>query len=336
MKATKYSEKLFKLPQNKKNLMTDTFLTSALTFFESHRHTSLKTLHQSYEGLSKGYRSESGVKKQGFSNHDERLSYLMARFPATYAACLDVLKRMPDGIHPTSILDLGCGPGTASLAAHGLFPSIQSFTLIENDAAMLSTAVEMLQQHIPTPEALRGNILTTPFPTADLVMLSYVLTEFSENEQHTILEKAWNATKSVLVLITPGASQHFGGFLKLRNWIINSGGYIAAPCPNHLPCPMANTKDWCHFKARVSRTSMHRKLKNASLGYEDEPYSYLIVTRHPTQTVKARIIQRPLEKPGHVILDLCMDGGLSRRIISRKDALYKRAKKLLLGDGLDT
>lgn len=318
--------------------MTDSSLNNALAFFE-HRYqrdrSSLKTLQQSHTVLSQGYRHKGSVQKQGFTTHDERLSYLLARFPATYAACQAVLKRLHPELPITSMLDLGCGPGTASLTAHSLFPALSSFTLIEQDQEMLALAKGLLEENGLAPEVIQGNLLNMHFTHTDLVMLSYVLTEFQRAQQLQILEKTWEATQVALVVIIPGALKHFEDFLTLRDHLIRMGAHIAAPCPNHLPCPMADSKDWCHFKARVQRTSIHRKLKQGTLNYEDEPYSYLIATRPPTQPAQGRIIKRPLEKSGHVILDVCTEGKLERKVISRKDPSYKSIKKLSLGDELE-
>ncbi len=39
---------------------------------------------------------------------------------------------------------------------------------------------------------------------ADLVIVSYVLNEMKKEERIKVLEKIWNATKDVLIIIEPG------------------------------------------------------------------------------------------------------------------------------------
>src|SRR5438876_4926327 len=68
----------------------------------------------------------------------DALAYALARMPATYAAVtasLNALVEIRPDLAPTSLLDVGAGPGTATWAAAVTFPSLQRFTLLDaNDA----------------------------------------------------------------------------------------------------------------------------------------------------------------------------------------------------------
>ena len=61
---------------------------------------------------------------------------------------------------------------------------------------------------------------------------------------------------------------------------------------------------WCHFAARVERTSIHRRIKRASLGHEDEKFSFVIFSRNPASRADSRVIRHPLKHTGHVNLQL--------------------------------
>ena len=37
--------------------------------------------------------------------------------------------------------------------------------------------------------------------------------------------------------------------------------------------------DWCHFSQRLARSRDHMLLKDASVPFEDERYSYVVATR---------------------------------------------------------
>ncbi len=63
---------------------------------------------------------------------------------------------------------------------------------------------------------------------------------------------------------------------KARTTLISMEEHILAPCPHQGPCPMTEN-DRCHFAERVERTSLHRKMKEGTLGYEDEKYSSVIL-----------------------------------------------------------
>ena len=70
--------------------------------------------------------------KQGqfIKNQLHRQAYLAARFPATYGATRDVLRRIEPLLRPlTSVLDLGAGMGGLAWAAVEAMPKLQHITL---------------------------------------------------------------------------------------------------------------------------------------------------------------------------------------------------------------
>ena len=119
-----------------------------------------------------------------------------------------------------------------------------------------------------------------------------------------------------------------------------AGAFLVAPCPHQNACPMLPTQeaetDWCHFSARFDRTSLHRRLKGGSLGYEDEKFSYIIAAKHPVASAPARVIRHPLRQPGFTQLQLCTPEGLQTRSITKRDKeTWKRARKTDWGDGFE-
>lgn len=99
---------------------------------------------------------------------------------------------------------------------------------------------------------------------------------------------------------------------------------------------MAAAGDWCHFAQRVERTSLHRRLKQGTLGYEDEKFSYLVVAKSSALTPSARIVRHPLIRSGHIQLTLCTPQGLQRQTIRRSQGeLYRRARQAEWGGGWD-
>src|SRR5439155_25876308 len=89
-------------------------------------------LRKARESLSSSYR-EKNSSHSIFSDHAKRLAYLATRFPATYAAVQEVCKRLS---HVNTLLDLGAGPATATLAMIELFPNITSMLVERSPEAI--------------------------------------------------------------------------------------------------------------------------------------------------------------------------------------------------------
>lgn len=100
---------------------------------------------------------------------------------------------------------------------------------------------------------------------------------------------------------------------------------------------MAAAGDWCHFSQRVERTSLHRRLKEGALGYEDEKFSYVVASRQSVIAAGPRIIRHPGKHSGHVQLVLCTpEARMETRTITRSSKrAYKLARKAEWGDTLE-
>lgn len=304
---------------------------------------SLKTdrLIAARKSLTERYK-EGQAKKQFMNTHEERLAYIAARMPATYRAISEALtqtsQKYPFPIR--SLLDLGSGPGSALWAAVELFPSIATLTAYEKDQELASLGKKLAQKS--TKPALKQadwkpcDLENPPlFAEHDLVILSYVIGELTQTSVASLIEKSFQATKGILLIIEPGTPQGFSRILKARTQLLSLGAKMVAPCPHTSTCPMQGD-DWCHFSARVERSSLHRRLKEGELNYEDEKFSYIAVSKQPVALPEARILRVPIKRPGNITFTLCTPQGLQLKTLSKKDKeLYKAAKELKIGDNFD-
>jgi ribosomal protein RSM22 (predicted rRNA methylase) len=273
-------------------------------------------------------------------NELQRAAYLAVRVPATFAAAVAALTwtRESCGDEIGSVLDLGSGPGTALWAATEVFPGLHSAAALERDVKLIDIARRLSAHaaHGALREAvwLQGD-LTAAIPEGawDLVVCSYALNELRESERAGLIRNAWERTKKLLVVIEPGTKAGFANILALRSRLLAAGASLAAPCPNRLACPMAGSGDWCHFAARVERTAEHRRLKQATLGHEDEKFSYAAFSRSAVQSPPARIVRHTKVFSGYTQLTLCRDGEISDTTITRsKKEEWRRLKRLGWGD----
>lgn len=269
-----------------------------------------------------------------FQSMDQRLAYVIARMPATYSVCQAVLKQISaTGADLKSMLDLGAGPGTASLASLEAFPNLEHVALVDKDPQFRALALELLPPMINYEIVNLSQFI--PKTEYDLVFISYALNEIPQEDLPPLIAKAWKATKQFLILVEPGTPFGFGILKRARQQLIEMGANVIAPCTHQQACPLQEG-DWCHFSAHVDRSQYHRLAKNADLPYEHEKYSYLILARYPFPQPDYRIIKRPIQRSGHVIFDLCGESGVHRSTVSKKHKeRYARARKHTWGDGWD-
>jgi len=293
-----------------------------------------RALQSSYDELSQRYRS--GARALRLSADDVH-AYLAARLPATLAATtrvLEEIRRLRPDFQPRSSLDLGAGPGTATWAAAEVFGTIERAVLVESSPEMARVATEL--QASSTAPAVRDARTEISDATAvpggaDLVIAGYLLGELGSAERAHLTERAWAATTGCLVLVESGTPAGYATVIAARDALIALGAHVLAPCPGDGACPLGRG-DWCHFAERLPRSSVHRAVKRAARSFEDEKFSYLVVSREPGGAV-SRVVRRPLRRSGYVRLALCGPDGVAEAEYSRRQGpLYAAAARAEWGD----
>ena len=196
-----------KLVKNKKELPIE--LKSEL---ESRINVNeLKELSENTKNLSEKYRKDSGNSKRLLTTDKEASAYSLFRMPATYGAVSKALEytfnlKNADEIH--TLLDIGAGTGAASWAASKLL-NLNNIICLERETAMLNLGKDLAkysnEECLKKSEWLKRDLVKEKLKEeADLVIVSYVLNEMKKEERIKVLEKIWNATKDVLIIIEPG------------------------------------------------------------------------------------------------------------------------------------
>jgi ribosomal protein RSM22 (predicted rRNA methylase) len=303
--------------------------------------TGTKALEQAASQLSQTYRQGGTVSERVLRSADLRSAYLAVRLPATFAAVSAALRqtlaRLEHAGAVRSVLDLGAGPGTAAWAATEIRPEIETLTLVERERELVSLGRRLFARaHHPALVAARWDIADlAAMPTLaphDIVVVSYVLGELSDDAARSVVQAAIAATRVALVLIEPGTPAGFARLRALREWALNQGLHMIAPCPHGGPCPVT-AGDWCHFAARVERSALHRRLKGGALGHEDEKFAYVALSPLPVVPVAARVVRHPLIRPGRVTLELCTPEGLVRRGVSKRERpAWRTVRRIRWGD----
>jgi ribosomal protein RSM22 (predicted rRNA methylase) len=284
---------------------------------------------QAADAMSEAYREGRAAALSRLPAAARAAAYLVTRMPATYSAAYSVLRetraRLLD-IPVYSILDVGAGTGAASLAARQWFPEAR-LAMLERD----STFADAARAVLPDAKVLSVDATALEdFPMCDLVIAAYSLGEL----QQPIAERLWRAARIALIVIEPGTPGGFAFVRSIRDGLLAGGAHMLAPCPMEAECPVRDP-DWCHFAARVERSSLHRRIKEAQLNYEDEKFSYVALARAEFPLPGARIVRHPQHSPGLIVLEECTDTGLvTDRVTKRNKEAFRVAHRASWGDAL--
>ncbi len=300
--------------------------------------TSRKALAVRAVAQSLNYRAGGG--SQTIRSPDDALAYAFVRLPATYAATTAVLNAMNEvsELAPRSLLDVGAGPGTAAFAAAQAFPSLAEVRLVETNPQMRALGAALMAE--AASPALRGAVYQASLarsaggPAADLVVASYVAGELAGREVAGFAQALWTATAKALIVIEPGSPAGYERIMELRRRLIAAGAHVVAPCPHDGGCPLT-APDWCHFTQRLPRSRDHLQVKGAAVPFEDEKFSYVVLSRTPPRRIEARVLAPPHITKGEIVSKLCTPDGLVRDIAARRDAeTYRRHKSWRWGDAV--
>lgn len=269
-------------------------------------------------------------------------AYLAARLPATFAAVRQAMELAADALpdfSPTTLLDVGAGPGTALWAAQDCWNNIGKAQMLEaSNPALVMGEVLSAELGEVTSTWIGGDAARDleARPSADLVTLCYVLDELAPAQQAALTQALWAKTTGLLLIVEPGTPAGWKRILAARAALVEAGAHIAAPCPHEAPCPLA-APDWCHFSRRVARSRIHRQVKSGEVPWEDEKFIFIAASRDAPPQRLARVLAPPRQTKAGVELKLCQpDGGVAHVQIGKRDGeAWRVARKLDWGDALD-
>ncbi|GHJ98529.1 rRNA methyltransferase [Streptomyces sp. Y2F8-2] len=294
---------------------------------------------QAVDRLIANYRGRTPTDAPVLRDRSDVVAYAAYRMPATFEAVSAALGAFADAVPgwvPTSHVDVGGGTGAATWAVSATWGGERPVTVLDWAEPALALGREIAAAHpaLKTAEWRRSRIGSAlNIESTDLVTVSYVLGELTEADRAAVVDAAATAAQAV-VIVEPGTPDGYARVIEARDRLIRAGFHVAAPCPHSAACPIVPGEDWCHFSARVSRSSLHRQVKGGSLAYEDEKFSYVAAARFPVRPAASRVVRRPQIRKGQVLLDLCgPDESLHRDTVTKRHGpLYRAARDADWGD----
>jgi ribosomal protein RSM22 (predicted rRNA methylase) len=272
----------------------------------------------------------------------DALAYAVVRMPATYAAVaasLNALTEVRPDFAPTTLLDVGAGPGTASFAAAEAFASLASFAALDANPALRTLALVLADDtgwlSGLTYALGAARTLIARAEPADLVITSYMIGELSDAERAALVASLWDKTRDTLVLVEPGTPAGYARIIAARSQLIAAGAQVAAPCPHDQACPLL-APDWCHFVQRLARSRAHKQVKDVDVPFEDEKFTYLALTRTPLARPAARVLAPPVITKVAATAKLCRaDGTMQIAGVPRRDKqAFAAARRWNWGDSM--
>lgn len=295
---------------------------------------------QAVDRLIANYRGATQTHAPVLRDRSDVAAYAAYRMPATFEAVRSALAALQDAVPdwaPATHTDVGGGTGAASWAVAEAWNT--ATTVLDWAEPALALGRELADASgieglgaIRWERARIGSALS--LPETDLVTVSYVLNELTADDRRALVDAAARAATGAVVIVEPGTPDGYARIIEARDRLIGAGFTVAAPCPHSAACPIEPGTDWCHFSARVSRSSLHRQVKGGSLAYEDEKFSYVAAVRGAAEPAVNRVVRRPQIRKGQVLLDLCTAEEALRRetVTKRHGALYREARDAEWGD----
>ncbi|MFF7329035.1 small ribosomal subunit Rsm22 family protein [Streptomyces sp. NPDC090306] len=294
---------------------------------------------QAVERLIATYRGTTPTDTPVLRDRADVAAYAAYRMPATFEAVRSALAEFADTVPdwaPARHVDVGGGTGAATWAVSATWDGGRPVTVLDwaEPALALGREIAAANPALRDTRWQRSRVgAALTIESTDLVTVSYVLGELTEADRTAVVDAAATAAQAV-VIVEPGTPGGYARVLAARDRLVAAGFRVAAPCPHSAACPIVPGEDWCHFSARVSRSSLHRQVKGGSLAYEDEKFSYVAATRLPAAPAASRVVRRPQIRKGQVLLDLCeADERLARSTVTKRHGpLYRAARDADWGD----
>jgi len=207
------------------------------------------------------------------ANPKLRRAYVHYYLPVNAEKVSRVLKELdayaPERPKPR-VLDFGCGPGTAAIAAL-LHRPVADLVLVDVVDEALDDARFFCKELGVTPRTMHE----VPDEKFDLILAANVFAEqLASLEEHL-------AEGGYLVVVEPALKATTRKLEEWRDEMVRRGFRVAAPCVGQAKCPMLERTDlWCHMDISWPRPATVNEIdKRLGLDKESLKFSYAVITK---------------------------------------------------------
>lgn len=276
--------------------------------------------------LQRGLTGERTLPGSGYMNDSLLLgAYLLYYWPVSYLQASLALSSAHDLFRPFSslrVLDLGCGPASASAALMDLAGEREiSFTLYDSSAKALKIAEKLLtgnRHHILTKACdLEDEEITGEY---DCIILSHLLNELWNDKEDRLQRRAEFLEKlgthlsdhGFFLLLEPALLSTSRNLIAVRDALCHAGYRVEAPCIGSFDCPAlkAGEAHTCHAEIGWKPIEPMASLARAAgLDRESVKMTYFIMKKdhsvHDDSSEALVVSEGMLNKAGRLRFLLC-------------------------------
>ena len=122
-----------------------------------------------------------------------------------------------------------------------------------------------------------------------MVLSTFLLSTLRDNERERHYKDLLATKADWIVLVDNTTPDSWTSISEGRTWFADLPApmdgtqpwRIFAPCPHDGACPLAGTREICHFAQRLQAPAFLRKTKHSKKGDAFKSYTYLVLTREP-------------------------------------------------------
>jgi ribosomal protein RSM22 (predicted rRNA methylase) len=202
--------------------------------------------------------------------------YLPTNIPKLHFLLSKLKKETLDDLIKRPFIDVGCGPGTFSLAMSLLFEKTPpEIIAIDSSRLMLDQTKKMLEGFFPS-----ANLVTTQKyhqkKNDSVLFFGHSINEFGANKA---LDLIATIDPEYVLWIEPATSEFFLELKKMRE-SLSSHFDILYPCPTNSACPSS----WCHQVLRTTHDqSLERISQLVSLDRKILPIATMVLKRKSSE-----------------------------------------------------